>query len=165
MHGGRRLRAFLLVLFNICCTTEIIPTDWIHAIVATLLKKNDRSLCDNHREISLLSAVGKVFVGVVLQRLHLLAEYIYRQSQSGYRNGRSTIDGIFTLSQLMEKTREQRSRLYIAFVDFVKAFDWVNRELLFIILGKLCCPPKFTTIIKSLYTDVHARLAIDGELT
>ena len=41
----------------------------------------------------------------------------------------------------------------------------VNRELLFIILGKLGCPPKFIRIIKRLYTDVHARLAINGELT
>ena len=55
--------------------------------------------------------------------------------------------------------------LYIAFMDFVKAFDTVNRELLFIILRKLGCPPKFIRIIKKLYTDVHARLIVDGELT
>ena len=79
-----------------------------------------------------------VFAGVILQRLHLLAEYVYPQLQSGYRKGRSTIDGIFALRQLMEKTREQRRCLYMAFVDFVKAVD---RELLFIILGKLFCPP------------------------
>ena len=53
----------------------------------------------------------------------------------------------------------------VAFVDFVKAFDTVNRELLFIILRKLGCPPKFIRIIKKLYTDVHARLIVDGELT
>ena len=50
-------------------------------------------------------------------------------------------------------------------VDFVKACDTVTRELLFIILGKLGCPPKFIRIIKKLYTDVHARLAVDGEFT
>ena len=52
----------------------------------------------------------------------------------------STIDGIFTLYQLMEKTREQRRCLYIAFVDLVKAFDTVYCELLMITLGKLSCP-------------------------
>ena len=165
VHGGHRLRAFLLVLFNICWTTEIIPLDWIDAIIAILFKKGDRSQCGNYRGISLLSAVGKFFADVILQRVHLLADSIYPQSQSGYHHGRSTIDGIFTLRQLMEKTREQRRCLYIAFVDFVKAFDTVNRELLFIIIGKLGCPPKFITIIKKLYTDVHARLAVDGELT
>ena len=55
--------------------------------------------------------------------------------------------------------------LYIAFMDFVKAFDTVNRELLFIILRKLGCLPEFIRIIKKLYTDVHGRLIVDGELT
>ena len=55
--------------------------------------------------------------------------------------------------------------MIVAFVDFVKAFDTVNRELLFIIPRKLGCPPKFIRIIKKLYTDVHARLIVDGELT
>ena len=55
--------------------------------------------------------------------------------------------------------------MYIVFVDFVKAFDTVNRELLFSILGKLGCPPKLIRIIKKLYSDVHARLIVDGELT
>ena len=64
----------------------------------------------------------------------------------------------------MEKTRQQRRCLYIAFVDFVKAFNTVNRELLFIILRKLGCPPKFVRIIKKLNTDVHARLIVDGEV-
>ena len=59
------------------------------------------------------------------------------------------------------EVQEQRRCLYIAFVEFVKAFDTVNRELLFI-LGKLGYPPKFIRIIKMLYTDVHARLIVDG---
>ena len=46
-----------------------------------------------------------------------------------------------------------------------KAFDTVNRELLFIILIKLGCPAKFIRIIKNLYTNVHAKLIVDGELT
>ena len=130
-----------------------------------MFKKGDRSDCGSYRGISLLSAVGKVFADVVLQRLHWLAECIYPQSQSGYREGRGTIDGIFTLRQLTEKSREQRKNLYIAFVDFVKVFDRVNRDLLFIILGKMGYPSKFIRIIRKLYTDVSARLIVDGELT
>ena len=65
----------------------------------------------------------------------------------------------------MEKCREQQRDLHIAFIDFSKAFDCVNRELLFKILGKLGCPSKFVSIIKSFYSDVHARLIIDGELS
>ena len=78
---------------------------------------------------------------------------------------RSTIDSIFTLRKLMEKSKEQQRNMYIAFVDFTKAFDTVNRDLLYGILGRLGCPAKFLRIIKKLYTNVHARLVVDGELT
>ena len=164
VNGGHCLRAFLLDLFNICWVTEIILLDCIDVNIAILSKKGDRSHCSNYRGISLFSTVGKVLVDVILQRLHLLVESMYPQSQSGYSNGSSTIDGIFTLRQLIEKTREQRRCLYMAFVDFVKVFHTVNCKLLFIILHKLGCPPKFIRIIKKLYTDVHARLIVDGEL-
>ena len=69
----------------------------------------------------MLSAVGKVLADILLQRL----QFVLTESQHGYRSGCGTIDGIFTVRQLMEKTREQRCNLYIAFIDFTQAFDIV----------------------------------------
>ena len=67
---------------------------------------------------------------------------------------------------MMEKCREQRGQnLYIAFIDFPKVFDRVNPELLFKILGKLGCPANFVQVIRTLYSEVHARMCIDGELS
>ena len=103
-------------------------------------KKGDRSLCNNYRGISLLSIVGKVFADIILQRLHILAERVYAESQSGYRKGRSTIDDIFTSHQVMEKRKEHQKDLHIAFIDFTKAFDCVNRELCFVILEEIGYP-------------------------
>lgn len=165
IHGGARLRAFLFTIISMFWTTEDIPSDLTDPNIAILFKKGDRSHCGNYRGISLLSVVGKLLSDILLQRLKRIADKMYPQSQSGYRDGRSTIDGIFTLRQLMEKAREQRRNMYIVFVDFTKAFDTVNRSLLFQILEKLGCPPKFVRVIKKLYTNVHARLIVNGELT
>ena len=65
----------------------------------------------------------------------------------------------------MEKSREQRRELYISFIEFTKAFDTVDRQLLFKILAKVGCPSKLIWMIKCLYTNVKARLIIDGELS
>ena len=94
--------------------------------------------------ISLLSAVGKVLADILLQRLQFVLTDVYPASQHGYRSDRGTIDGIFTVRQLMEKTRKQRigCNLYIAFIDFTKAFDTVNRQLLFSLLEKNRLSPK-----------------------
>ena len=154
VNGGARLRAFLSTMVTIFWSTENIPTDLIDPNITILYKKGDRSLCGSYRGLSLLSVVGKIF-----------AELIYAQSQSKYRSGRSIVDGIFTPRQLMENSREQRRNMYIAFVDFTKAFDTVSRDLLYGILGRLGCPAKFVGIIKKLHTNVHERPVVDGELT
>ena len=165
LYGGQTLKSFLLTMFNLFWSSESIPADLVDAIICILFKKGDRSQCDNYRGISLLSVVGKVFCDILLQRLQRIAELVYPESQSGYREGRSTIDGIFTLRQIMEKCREQRQNLHIVFIDFTKAFDCVNRELLLEIMCKLGCPSKLVRVVKKLYSGVHARLRIDGELS
>ena len=50
-------------------------------------------------------------------------------------------------------------------IKWLIVFDTVNRDLLCGILGRLGCPAKFVRIIKKLYTNVRARLVVDGELT
>ena len=63
----------------------------------------------------------------------------------------------------MEKSSEQHRDLYITFIDSTKASKTVNRQLLFSILGKIGCPPRLIKLIKLLYTDVKARLIVEGE--
>ena len=78
--------------------------------ITILFKKRDRSQC-GYRGISLKKCVGKLFADILLQRLKRKAEKVYPQSQSGYRTNRSTIYGIITLRQLIEKTKEQRQHV------------------------------------------------------
>ena len=61
---------------------------------------------------------------------------------------------IFAVRQLMEKAREQHRNLYIAFVDFIKAFDSVNRNALWVIMKKMECPfPQNVSLSSSACTE------------
>ena len=109
------------------------------ATIITLFKnKGERSDCNNYRGLSLLSVIDKVFAKVILMRLQKLAERVYPESQCGFRAGRSTIDMVFSLRQLQEKSREQQMPPYIAFIDLKKAFDLVSRDGLFQVLHQNC---------------------------
>ena len=57
-------------LFRQCWSQEAVPQDFKDANIIYLYKhKRDRSYCNNHRGISLLSVAGKVFARILLHRL------------------------------------------------------------------------------------------------
>ena len=52
--------------------------------------------------------------------------------QAGFREGYSTIDHIFSLYAMIKKQFTKDRKLYVTcFVDYRKAFDYVDREALF----------------------------------
>ena len=70
---------------------------------------------------------------------------------------------IFTARQIQEKCREQNKDLFITFIDLTKAFDTVNREILWSILRKFGVPPKFLNILIQLHTGMQACVLVGGE--
>ena len=146
-----------------CWNGDGVPQDMRDCKINTLYKnKGDMSDCNNYRGIALLSNAGKLFARVVLMRLQKLAERVYPESQCGFRAERSTIDMIFSLRQLQEKSREQRKPLYMAFIDLTKAFDLISRNGLFQILDKIGCPPKLLNMIKSFHLGMKGFVQFDG---
>ena len=158
VHGGNRLKAFLFTITSMFWMTENLPWDVSDPNISIFFKKGDRSQCGNYGGISLLSVVDKIFADILLQKLKRIAEKVYAQSQFGYRASRSTIDGIFALRQLLENTREQRRNMYIAFVDFTKAFDSVNGDLLFV-GSRACAANHYVIAVKCLVVSMSTSLA------
>ena len=54
--------------------------------------------------------------------------------QGDFRAGRGCEDQIFTLKHIGEKAREKKRRVYMCFIDLEKAYDRVNREVLWLVL-------------------------------
>jgi hypothetical protein len=48
--------------------------------------------------------------------------------QSGFRPNRSTLDNIFIVRQTFEKCHEYNIDLHNIFVDYIQAFDSINRN-------------------------------------
>ena len=109
---------------------------------------------------------GKIFAKVMSTRFNKdIAEKILPDSQCGFRADRSTADMIFVCRQLLEKGREQGQTLSIAFIDLKKAFDTVNRNLLFSILERFGCPPVFLSLLRALHTGNTAAVRVGGKVS
>ena len=92
------------------------------------LQKGDRTECGNYWGISLLSAIGKIFARILLNRLssHNTPEVV-PETQYGFRSNRSTIYMLFCIRQFQPKCLEQDRPLYIVCVDFTRAFNTIGR--------------------------------------
>ena len=86
---------------------------------------------------------GKVFARIILDRVrhHLLEQQ--RPEQSGFTTKRSMIDRVLALRVLTKRRREFWQGLLAAYVDLCKAFDSVNVDALWRILGLRGVPPKW----------------------
>ena len=84
---------------------------------------------------------GKVFARIILDRVHHHLLEHQHPEQSGFTPKRSTIDRNLALRVLTERRREFRQGLLAAYVGLCKAFDPVNRDALWRILGLRWVPP------------------------
>ena len=62
-----------------------------------------------------------------------LQQYMNRELpdvQAGFRKGRGTRDQIANIRWIIEKAREFQKNNYICFIDYAKAFDYVDHNKL-----------------------------------
>ena len=95
---------------------------WKHIIVVPISKnKGDIQNCSNYKGIKLMSHTMKLWERVMKRRLRSLT--IVSENQFGFMPGRSTAKAIFLLRQVIERYREERKSLHMAFIDLEKAYD------------------------------------------
>ena len=84
------------------------------------------------------------------------------EEQGGFREKRSTIDNIFVLHSLINLVTEKGGKVYTAFVDFRKAFDYVNRDCLWSKLITSGIRGNILNIIRSMYNKVKSKVKYMG---
>jgi hypothetical protein len=76
------------------------------------------------------------------------------ENQFGFMSGRSTIEMIFLIRQLMKKYREQKKDMHMIFNDLEKAYDKVTRNVMWWALQKHKVSSKYITLINDMYDNV-----------
>ena len=99
-----------------------------------------------------------MFTNIINNRLTKWSEEngIINDAQAGFRKGRSTTDHIFTLHAAVEKHLLKNSKLYVAFIDLKKAYDTVNRSVLWSILIRHGMKGRMIRMLKAVYSTVQA---------
>jgi hypothetical protein len=86
------------------------------------------------------------------------------EEQAGSTPGKGCADATFTLKKALQSLREHGQESWVIFVDLVKAYDAVNREMLWKILKILGVPDNLIELLKKMYTDVTINLRVGEKL-
>ena len=166
-YGIDNMLHYLHALFNKIFDTGYFPDIWGDGFIVPLHKKGSIENVENYRGITLLSVVGKLFTSILNARLNSWAEqyHIYIEAQSGFRKGMSTVDNCFVLQSLISHCLNTNKKLYAAFVDFKKAFDYVVRDVLWYKLIKAGVRGKILNVIQAMYNNIKSRVKFDNELS
>ena len=78
--------------------------------------------------------------------------------QAGFRIGRGNRDQIANIRWIIKKTREFQKNIYFCFIDYVKAFDYVDHNKLWKILKEMGIQDHLTCLLRNLYAGQDARV-------
>ena len=156
------LSPILTHLFNYIFEARSYPECWSVGLINPVPKVPMPEVPEKFRRISVLPAVSKIFETIMNNRLEyidLVFEYgdIFN---GGFKKGCRTSDNLFVLSGLIEKYRILGIPLYVCFVDFKRAFDCINRVLLFAKLCKDGLSSKVVDILLDMYTKTSSTLSL-----
>lgn len=122
----------LVHIMNLSFVTGVFPDMLKLSIVVPIWKKNDSLKLDNLRPISLLSVFSKLFEKICNVRLLKYLNYLefFSGRQFGFIKGRSTEDALITVTDQIYNNYNLNLKTTGIFIDFKKAFDFVNHSIL-----------------------------------
>ena len=82
---------------------------------------------------------------------------------TGFRKGRGTRDQIANICWIIEKAREFQKNIYFCFIDYAKAFDYVDHNKLWKILKEMGIPDHLICLLRNLYAGQEATVRTGHE--
>ena len=122
----------LTYLFNYCFNNNLIPSMWKKSLINPIPKggASDPRTPLSYRGISLLPVIAKLYTAGLSNRIssYLESNQILVNEQNGFHPDRLCLDHIYTLHTAARTRLNHYQNTYMTFIDFSKAFDYVQLE-------------------------------------
>ena len=107
-----------------------VAQDWKRSVFIPIPKKGNAKECISYCTTALISHTSKVMLKILQARLQ---QYVNREPpdvQAGFRKGRGARDKLPTFIGSLKKQKSSRKKIHFCFIDYAKAFDWVDQNKL-----------------------------------
>ena len=149
------------VLHSICqqiWKTQQWPQDWKGSVFIPIPKKSNVKECSNYHTIAFISYASKAMLKILQVRLQQYVDRELPYVQAEFRKGRGTRDQIANILQIIDKVREFQRKIYFCFIDYAKAFDYLDHNKLWKILRETEISDHLTCLLRNLYAGQEANV-------
>lgn len=160
----KKLKDFLLWLFNNCLEKAYYPKEWKRTEVRCLPKPGkDLKQTSSYRPISLLNTVGKLFDRIILKRINVFIDENdgIPNEQFGFRKSHDTVQQVLRLTEKIVTSFGRQEDTATVLLDVQKAFDSVwHPGLLFKLTNNI--PKSYVHLIASFLQDRSFYCSVNG---
>ena len=135
------------------------------SIFVTLPKKAGATECELHRTISLMSHITKLMLKILMKKMKRPICEEIADIQCEFTEGKGTINAIFIMRNIIERSIEVQKDLYLFFIDYSKAFDKVRHDKMFDMLDRLDIDGKALRWLRNLHWEQTAAVSIENKLS
>ncbi|CAI9569292.1 unnamed protein product [Staurois parvus] len=119
-------------------------------------------MIEKWRPISLINVDRKILAKILFWRLLTVAGDLLSSHQHCSVQGRSTFSAVLAFREALERCRAAGWRKYLLALDQAKAFDRVNHEYLWLLLGRYRLQGRFIDRLKTLYRGAESFPLVNG---
>ena len=155
----------LTKIYRSSLSTGIVPDDWKAALVAHVYKKGPKCKPSNYRPISLTCIASKLIEHILVCNImtHFDSNNLLNSFQHGFRSKHSCETQLVSFTQEIFDNLENYKQTDLIIMDFSKAFDKVDNNLLIHKLFNLGVNLNTVSWIKSFLQNRSQSVAVEGK--
>ena len=136
-------------------------------VVIKLIEKKgkDKRHIRNWRPISLIKVDTEIGSKAIATRLHKVLPKIIHFNQNAYVKGRTILDAVRTIDDILEYTERNKIQGLLVAIDFQKAFDSVNRIFMIKALSIFNFGPSLIRRVQTFYKNILSTVMNNGFTT
>ena len=154
-------------IINSCFERSIYPSAWKSALVTAIPKVNKPTKLEELRPISILPALSKIMEKCMEMqiRVYINDNGILPAVQSGFRPSYSCSTSLLKVTDDIIGARDNSMTTALVMLDYSKAFDRVNHEMLIAVLQYLSFSADAVSLIRSFLVDRRQSVRIDDDVS
>ena len=152
--------AMLQKLFNEVYESGKWDNEMMESTFIPLPKKPKANDCSSFRNISIMNHSTKILLRIIMDRMKFAIHAEVNESQYGFMPDKGTRNAVYVLNRIAERSKQVQKKVLCCFIDYTKAFDRVQHNILFEILSDLDVNDKDIRLMHNLYFGQKANIRV-----